>query len=118
MPFNKLKLKTIPVSPPSKEDKEYMEKYPSVDLPYFRIDAKQMPEMKNWEQGKSYRFVIDTKMKSKRDDDGGTHGQFEIVAYKPIVKKSIDEMDDKEFGKYQGEQLAKVNNPLPHKKKK
>jgi len=118
MPINKLKLKTIPVSPPSKEDKEFMAKSPSVDLPYFRTDAKQMPEVKNWEQGEVYRFVIEATMKSKRDDERGTRAEFEIVSYKPIVQKSIDEMSDKEFGEYQGEALAKANNPCPSKKKK
>ena len=118
MPLNKLKLKTIPVSQPSKEDKEFMEKSPSVDLPYFRTDAKQMPEVKNWEQGEFYKFVVEVKMKSKRDDERGTRAEFEIVAYKPIVKKSINEMTDKEFGEHQGEELSKANNPLPHKKKK
>ncbi|MCK5211695.1 hypothetical protein KAJ89_03265 [Candidatus Parcubacteria bacterium] len=110
MPVNKLKLKTIPVSKPSKREESMMdEKSPSIYPPSFRLDDKQVPEIKGWDVEGKYRLVIDVEMKSKRSDKKGSHGDFDIVAYKPIVKKSINEMSDKEFGEEQGKQLADAN---------
>ena len=108
MPINKLKLKAIPVSKPSKKEGLMTEeKKPSIWPPSFGLDDKQIPEIKNWEVDGKYRLIIDIKMKSLRSDKEGMSGGFDIVAYKVIAKKSIDEMTDKEFSVYQGEVLSK-----------
>lgn len=78
-----------------------------LSAPSFYIDAAQMPEIKHWEVGGKYRLVIDVEQKSKNEREDSTDASFDILAYRHLPKKSIDDMTDQEFGEYQGESLAK-----------
>ena len=104
----KLKLKKIRVGKKSKGMFDMEEKAPSVFPPSFRADDKQIPEVKKFEVGKKYRLVVDIEMKSKKENEKSTDGSFDLIAYKHIPKKDIFDMDDKEFGDHQGEELSKV----------
>jgi len=105
-----IKLKKIPVSEPSKDEKKFMDEmegHPSSRLPSFDVDDKQMPEIKNWEQGESYILIVKVNMRMKRSDKRGTNADLDIVSYKSIVKKKIDDMTDEEFGKEQSKRLSR-----------
>lgn len=82
-------------------------KMPESMGPMFYVDDMMMPEVADWEVGKKYRMVVEVEQKSKNEDDHGVHGGFEIVAYKHLKDKSLEEMSDKEFGEYQSQALAK-----------
>jgi len=108
MPHN-IKLKTIPV----RESNGAID-VPSVSLypPSFHVNEKQMPEIKNWEVKGIYRLVIEVEQISKHeerksDDSTSVGGEFNIIKYKYLPEKTIDEMDDKEFEEYQGKELSK-----------
>jgi len=77
--------------------------------PSFSVDAEQMPEIKNWEVGAKYRLVIEVEQTSKNENEHMVTGGFNIVAYKHLPTKSIDDMTDKEFAEYQDESLSKGN---------
>ena len=104
------KLKKIKVTKRSEYDSPAI--MPPSYLPSFRVGDKQMPEIKGWEVGKKYRFVIEVLQTSQDlsvDDNGiaNVMAGFDIVAYKYLKAKTIDEMNDEEFEEYQGESLAK-----------
>ncbi len=108
--MSELNLKKIPVA---KTKPKYMieeSKLPYY-LPSFSLSSKQMPEIRKWDVGKNYKLVIEVNMRSKNENerDGNTDasGSLEIVAYKIIKTKSIDDMSDEEFGEYQGKELSK-----------
>ena len=74
--------------------------------PNFRANENQIPEMKGWPQGGHYIMVMEIRMSEKSGDEGKpVNGSFDIVAYKYLPKKTIDEMTDEEFGSHQGEAL-------------
>ena len=79
--------------------------------PSFSVDNSVMPEIKDWQVGETYRLVIDVRQTSKSEmvmhDKEVIDGRMEIVAYKYLPKKSVEEMSDKEFEEYQGEVLSK-----------
>lgn len=75
--------------------------------PMFHVSDKEMPEIKNWEVGNKYKLVIEVEQKSKSEDEMGVHAGFEIVAYKHLKDKSLEEMSDKEFGEYQSKVMSK-----------
>jgi|SRR3990167_2890314 len=75
--------------------------------PSFSINAKQMPEIKDWEVGKKYRLVIEVEQKSKNEREDSLDASFEIVAYKHLKEKTMDEMSDSEFGEYQGQVMER-----------
>ena len=104
----KLKLKKIPVT--NRKDFDSPAIQPSVSPPSFWVGDKQMKEVANWEQGETYRLVVDVKMRSKNETEDGVEGGFDIVAYKHLKEKTIDEMSDEEFGEYQGEVLDKASS--------
>ena len=68
--------------------------------PTFYIDANQMPEIKDWEVGKKYRLVVEVEQKSRNEREDMIDGSFEIVAYKHLADKKMENMDDKEFEEY------------------
>ena len=81
---------------------------PYHSAPSFYVSASQMPEIKDWEVGKKYRLMIEVEQKSKNEsEDSGVDASFEILAYKHLKEKSINEMDDHEFGEYQSNEMAK-----------
>ncbi len=87
-----------------------IEDSPSIFPPSFRIDEKQMPEIKKWDVGEKYRLVIDIEMKSKNETQlDKINGAFDLVAYKYIPKKGVLEMNDKEFEEEEGKQLQKMS---------
>lgn len=98
--MHNIKLKKIKIN----ESKESV--MPSSSAPNFYINAGQMPEIKDWEVGKKYKLVIEVEQKSKNEREDSVDASFDILAYKHLKEKSIDEMDDKEFGEYKGKQLA------------
>ena len=101
-------LKKIKVSPPSSPPSVGMESPGRHHYaPSFSIDAEQMPEIKSWEVGGKYRLIIEVEQKSKSAREDSVEASFDITHYKHIPKKTIDEMTDQEFEKYQGESLAK-----------
>jgi len=78
-----------------------------LSAPSFYMSAEQMPEIKDWEVGKKYQLIIEVEQISKNEHENSVHASFEIVAYKHIPKKSIDEMTDEEFGEYQNQSVNK-----------
>lgn len=107
-------LKKIPIAPKSKKDiygpigieRNGLPTY----FPSFSANDKQMPEVDEWETEGRYRIVIDVVMTSKESNRHmATRGGFDIVAYKVIKTKTIDEMSDKEYGTHLGEELAKAS---------
>lgn len=101
-----MKLKKIPV----KESKEMMDSVPhemGMYPPSFYVGSKQIPEIKNWEVGETYQLVIEVVQKSKTENDMGVDSSFDIVAYKYLPKKKVEDMNDEEFGEYQGEVMSK-----------
>lgn len=102
-------LKKIPVAKTKPEFMKMEDKLPYY-LPSFGLSSKQMPEIRDWEVGKNYKLVIEVNMRSKNEDEreGKTNasGSLELVAYKILKSKSVDEMSDKEFGEYQGKALS------------
>lgn len=100
----KLKLKKILVG----DDSLQYDESPPAHRPSFYTHDKQMKEIAGWEQGKVYRIVVDVEMSNKNESDRGVNGSFDIVAYKHLPDKTIEEMSDEEFGEYQGEALAKM----------
>lgn len=105
-----LKLKKIPVS--EKSSHHGIEEMVSVYPPSFHITDKQMQEIKDWEVGGKYRLVIEIEQTYKSEsvkDDGSVAigGDFNIIKYKYLPEKTIDEMNDKEFGEYQGKEFSK-----------
>jgi len=79
-------------------------------LPGFSADDNQIPEITDWEVGKSYKMIIKVKQKSKSEGtfNGAkvSDGRFDIVAYKVLEDKAIEDMTDEEFGEYQGQKLS------------
>ena len=76
-------------------------------MPVLNVDNKHMQEIEDWEVGKKYKMVIEVEMKSKSMNREMVSGGFDILAYKYLKDKTMDEMSDDEFGEYQDEQLAK-----------
>ncbi|KKN30973.1 hypothetical protein LCGC14_0828670 [marine sediment metagenome] len=106
----KLKLKKIPVKPMPKEMKVGIEDSPSIFPPSFHIDEKQMPEIKKWDVGEKYRLVVDIEMKSKNETQlDKINGQFDLTAYKYIPKKSVLDMNDKEFEEEEGKRMEEMS---------
>ena len=104
------KLKKIKVTKRSEYDSPTIQ--PPAYLPSFRVGDKQMPEIRKWTVGEKYRLVIEVLQTSQEmsvDDNGisNVSAGFDIVAYKYLKAKTIDEMNDEEFEEYQGESLAK-----------
>lgn len=78
--------------------------------PSFHVEEWQMPEISGCEVGEKYKFTIEVEMKSKNEykgDEINTNGSFSILAYKMEKKKTVEEMSDEEFAKYQSKSLAK-----------
>ena len=108
-------LKKIPIPPKPKnencpavmsESKNGLPCY----FPSFSANDKQMPEVDEWETEGRYRLVIDVVMTSKESNrHQATRGGFDIVAYKVLKTKTIDEMSDKEYGTHLGKELAKAS---------
>ena len=102
---HKIKLKKIPVN-----GKSDIDIYPPTHRSYppqFDVDDMQMPEIKDWEVGHKYRLIIDIEQTSKNENEDRVSGNFNIIAYKYLKPKTIEEMTDKEFGEYSGESLAR-----------
>lgn len=91
-----LKLKTIKVSERKGIEMEE-EPMPSAYAPSFHVDDKQIPEVKDLDVGKKYRFVVEVEMTSKEEREKGIDSRFDIVAYKYLPKKTLDNMTDKEL---------------------
>lgn len=83
----------------------------SLHAPSFSVMSEQMPEIKDWKVGEKYRLMIEVEQKAmtKIDVDGKSsiEARFDIVAYKHLPKKSIEDMNDDEFGEYMGKSLDK-----------
>lgn len=103
MPHN-YKLKKIKVSNPHGMDMPSVGKHYSA--PNFYVDAEQMPEIKNWEVGKEYYLVVKVEQKSKNEREDSVDASFDIISYKHLKEKTIDEMSDREFGEHQSHKLA------------
>lgn len=102
-----LKLKKIPV----KKDDYSKSCGMSDEIPYFapsfHVSDKQIPEIKDWKVGEKYQMVIEVEMKSmsshKRDDQEiGTSGSFDVVAY----KTANEEISDDDLESLQGKALS------------
>lgn len=90
-------LKKIPVKErPKDEGMEPEGDFLSFSFPSFRVNEKQIPEIKNWKQGENYKIMIEVRMDEK---SGGTeepepepvHGSFDIVAYEVVSTKTIND---------------------------
>src|SRR3990167_2170356 len=96
-------LKKIKVSEPGGVDMPR----PYHSAPSFYVDAEQMSEIKDWEVGKKYRLVVEVEQKTKNESEDSVSASFEIIAYKHMKEKTIDEMNDEEFGEYQGQAMER-----------
>ena len=64
--------------------------YPTVEL-----DSDEMPEVKDWNVGESYKVVLEIKQTSSREDDNGKiTANFEIRGIMPISDDEADELTD------------------------
>lgn len=105
----KIKLKKIKVKQMPKEMRAGVESE-AIFPPSFRIDEKQMPEIKKWDVGEKYRLVIDIEMKSKNETElDKIHGGFDLVAYKHIPKKHVLDMNEEEFEEEEGKRLSEMS---------
>lgn len=82
-----------------------------MNFPTLYVDSGQMPEIKEWEVGKTYKVVVELKQKSKSEmsvagSEQRIDARFDIVAYRYLEPKDIKDMTDEEFGEYQGEVMA------------
>lgn len=69
--------------------------------PCFHVDENQIKEIKNWEVGETYQMVVDVVMTSKREEQNSlVTAELDVVAYKYLPRKKIEEMTDAEFGEY------------------
>lgn len=81
----KLKKLTAPAERP-KEEMKKMEAGPSYwdERPTFRVEDKDLPEIKGWDTGNEYTIVMKVKMEEKmsRDREGKskTCGDFRIIS--------------------------------------
>ena len=100
--MHNLKLKKIKIS--ESHGKDIPSPYHSA--PSFYVNAEQMPEIESWEVGKKYKLVIEVEQKSKNEREDSIDASFDILAYKHLKEKTIDEMSDKEFEEEKGKALA------------
>lgn len=99
---------------PLDESKRYPVDASPMSLPTIYVNSEQMPEVADWEVGKKYRVLIEVEQKSKSETavNGGKQiidARFNIVAYKAIEGKKVDDMTDEEFGKDQDEKLEEAS---------
>ena len=74
--------------------------------PSLYLNNVQVPEIKDWEVLEEYEMIIRVKQRSRGEQgDGSVDGSFDVVAYKVIDKKKIEDMTDEEFAEYQGKSL-------------
>ena len=78
-------------------------------VPSFSVDAEQMPEIKSWKVGGKYRIMIEVEQKSKNEREESVDASFDILAYKHLPDKKIEDMTDEEFGQHQSEALDKAS---------
>lgn len=105
-----LKLKKIPLAPKREDECFDSPMGLSSYYPSFAASNLQIKEVQDWDVGETYRIILDVKMTSKRKGmDEPANGGFDIVAYKAFAKKSLDNLTDKEFEEYQGEQMELMN---------
>ena len=109
MADHKIKLKKIPVRVIDEVEALESPDMPPAYPPSFDVNDIQMPEIKDWEVGKKYKFIIEVEQKSKNETKKKIRVSFDIIAYKYLKPKSIDEMTDEEFGQHQGESLHKAS---------
>ena len=100
-----IKLKKIPIGNDPLAEPSMLSAYP----PSFDVNDMQMPEIKDWEVGKKYKFIIEVEQKRKNETEKKIRVSFDIIAYKYLKPKSIEEMTDEEFGQNQGESLHKAS---------
>ncbi len=104
----KLKLKKIQAETPEEHFGDMDIPSKKIILPSIRINSDQMKEVKDWLPPEKYRLIVELQQTDMRvDKEGKVRAEFDLTAYKYLPKKSIDDMDDKEFGEYQDEQLSK-----------
>jgi len=75
--------------------------------PSFRTNENQIPEIKQWETGEKYYMVIEIRQTEKTDREGQpVRAEFDIVRYKALSGKLIEDMTDKEFEDEEAKGLA------------
>lgn len=100
--LSKLKLKKIKVE----DHKDMPEMAGNHYAPYFSLNSKQVGEVADFEVGKKYRFVVEVEMKSKSEREDVVDGGFDILAYKELKPKKMEDMSDEEFEEEQGRLLS------------
>ncbi len=78
-------LKKITPEKPGKDIIVEKEWYPS-----FRLKTKDIPEVKNWDVGKTYRMEIEVELKGISEDERESTVRFDIKKV-GIIKKDIKE---------------------------
>lgn len=93
-----LKLKKIPTE---KYDNNGLDK---PYLPSLSLDSVQVPEIKDWKVGETYRIVMDIKQTSMSQyKDDKANASFDIIAYKT---EDLENIDDADLEDMQGEALS------------
>jgi len=99
-------LKLTKIKPESWNDEMPMGK---THYPYLNLDSDEVPEVKDWEVGKTYQIVLEVKQTSKSQNkekkDVVTGASFDIVAY-GIPKNNLDDLSGPELEKMQAEGLS------------
>lgn len=100
-------LKKIKISKPRDGfDEVVSEGYPHWP-PRFDVTDNQMSEIKEWEVGEKYLMVVEVRQTSKTAREGQpVRAEFDIVRYKALSGKSMEDMTDEEFQVEQGKALA------------
>lgn len=75
--------------------------------PTITLFAEDLPEIKNWNVGKKYKFLVEAEMVSVSNDDsysmeapGGEKeysARFRLVSAKDMTAKPVKDMNKKEF---------------------
>lgn len=63
------------------------------DYPTFHVSDKQMPEIEDWEVGKSYTIKVKVKMIDRSEFESlereSGHATFEVISYETVGQKSL-----------------------------
>lgn len=89
-----------------------------MDKPHIHVTEDNLPEIKDWEVGKTYEVVVQVKMISKSQGDmymamPGDMNQkkfsasLEVENMEVSEEKDVKDMTDKEFSTYSAEEKRK-----------
>lgn len=100
------KLKRIPVRKPKNAmEKDIVSMEESIPMyhPSFRVNSKQVPEIRKLDVGEKYRMEIEIVVRAKEESENESNksasASFDITAY-AFEEDDLDAMSDEEFAKH------------------